>query len=183
MSLLSHVPRVTWEFVMYRGSRNTTDGLSGTARNTGSLSSVTNVVGRRCRPAEAVGRRGPRPGTTGTGRGPPVPAGDHGRSRSAAEVEPPSLHGVLDLADEFFEHILEEQQAQHLRLRIDDPGHVDSDLLHLRQRLLDLVIGGDGEQGPEALALDRRVEGVIGVGVEDVLDVEIRTRISVSADD
>src|SRR5699024_890506 len=142
MSLLGHVPRVTWEFVMFGASRNTTDGLSGPARNTGPLPCVTTVVGRRCRPAEAVGRRGPRPGTTGTVRVPPVRAGDHGRSRSAAEVEPPSLHGVLDLADEFFEHILEEQQAQHLRLRIDDPGHVDSDMLHLPQRLLDLVLRG-----------------------------------------
>src|SRR5699024_9949030 len=148
MSLLGHSPRVTWEFVILRGSRNTTDGLSGKARDNDSLSSVTNVVGRRGLPAEVTGCRGPRPGTTGTGR----------RCQSAAEVETPPLHGVLDLADELFEHVLEEQQTQHLRLRIDDPGHMDSDLLHLRQRLLDFVIGGDGEQGAEALALHRGVE-------------------------
>src|SRR5699024_1189707 len=82
MSLLGHVPRVTWEFVMYRGSRNTTERLSGTARDTGSLSSVTIVVGRRWLPADAVGRRGPRPGTTGTGRG-PRPESISGGSRTA----------------------------------------------------------------------------------------------------
>src|SRR5699024_8235740 len=131
MSLLGHAPRVTWAFVIFGGSENTTDGLFGKARNNVSLSSVTNVVGRRGRPAEVIGHRGPRPGTTGAGR----------RCQAAAEVETPPLHGVLYLADELFEHVLEEQQTQHLRLRIDDPGHMDSDLLHLRQRLLDFVIG------------------------------------------
>src|SRR5699024_549291 len=98
------------------------------------LSSVTNVVGRRGRPAEVIGHRGPRPGTTGAGR----------RCQSAAEVETPPLHGVLDLADELFEHVLEEEQTQHLRLRIDDPGHMAYYVLPQAQTLLDFVIGGDG---------------------------------------
>src|SRR5699024_1939076 len=72
MSLLGHAPRVTWAFVIFGGSENTTDDLFGKARNNVSLSSVTNVVGRRGRPAEVIGHRW-------------SPTGDH-RCRTAMSI-------------------------------------------------------------------------------------------------
>src|SRR5699024_12851827 len=72
MSLLGHAPRVTWAFVIFGGSENTTDDLFGKARNNVSLSSGTNVVGRRGRPAEVIRHRW-------------YPTGDH-RCRTAMSI-------------------------------------------------------------------------------------------------
>ena len=58
---------------------------------------------------------------------------------------------ILNFTDEFFQHILQGEQAHDLAIFIDDDSHMNAPAAEYRQQVVNMLIGGDEEGGTSQL--------------------------------